>query len=61
MEFDVSYYTDTNGNEPVEEFLEEIFDKNYALWSECISSIEKIKHRIYHKEPYSKALEQGNR
>lgn len=56
MEFDVRYYTDQNGRKPVQDFLEEVFDKNYALWSECIASIGKIKHRIYHKEPFSKAL-----
>ncbi len=56
MDFDVSYYTDLNGKKPVQDFLEEVFDKNYALWSECISSIEKSKHRIYHKEPFSKVL-----
>lgn len=59
MEFEVSYYTDLNGRKPVQDFLEEVFDKNYALWAECISSIEKIKHRIYHKEPLSKVLGQG--
>lgn len=59
MDFDVSYYIDSNGREPVKDFLEAVFDKNYALWAECISSIEKIKHRIYHKEPFSKVLGQG--
>lgn len=59
MDFEVSFYTDPNGREPVKDFLEEIFDKNHALWSECIASIEKIKHRIHHKEPFSKALGQG--
>lgn len=59
MDFDVSYYTDLNGRKPVQDFLEEVFNKNYALWAECISSIEKIKHRIYHKEPFSKVLGQG--
>lgn len=56
MDFDIRYYTDQNGKKPVQDFLEEVFDKNYALWSECIASIEKIKHRIYHKEPLSKVL-----
>lgn len=56
MDFNVSYYTDQNGGIPVQDFLEEIFDKNYALWSECVASVEKIKHGIYHKEPFSKAL-----
>ena len=59
MEFEVSYYIDLSKNKPVQDFLEEVFDKNYALWAECISSIEKIKHRIYHKEPHSKVLGQG--
>ena len=59
MDFDVRYFTDLNGKKPVQDFLEEVFDKNYALWAECISSIEKIKHRIYHKEPFSKVLRQG--
>lgn len=59
MEFEVQFYTDQNGKKPVQDFLEEVFDKNYALWSECVSSIEKIKHRIYHKEPFSKVLGLG--
>ena len=59
MDFDVSYCIDANGKKPVQEFLEDVFDKNYALWVECVSSIEKIKHRIYHKEPFSKVLGQG--
>ena len=59
MEFEVSFYTDPNGRKPVQDFLEEVFNKNYALWAECISSIERIKHRIYHKEPFSKILGQG--
>lgn len=59
MDFDARYYTDQNGRKPVQDFLEEVFDKNYALWSECVASIEKIKHRIYHKEPFSKVLGSG--
>lgn len=56
MDFDISFFADVNGRKPVQAFLEEVFDKNHALWSECISSIERIKYRIYHREPYSKVL-----
>lgn len=59
MEFEVIFYTDSNGRGPVKYFLEEVFDKNYTLWSECIASIEKIKHRVYHKEPFSKVIGKG--
>lgn len=56
MDFDVSFYTDVNGNKPVREFLNEVYGKNPSLWSVCIDGIEKVKHRVYHKEPLSKAL-----
>jgi len=59
MDFDVSFYTDTNGNKPVKDFLTEVFNKNQLFFEQCISAIEKIKHRVYHKEPFSKALGDG--
>lgn len=59
MDFEVSYYTDINGNKPVKDFLSEIFSKNQLFFEQCISAIERIKHRIYHKEPFSKALGDG--
>lgn len=59
MDFDVSYYTDANGNEPVKDFLGEVFNKNQSFFEQCISAIERIKHRVYHKEPFSRALGNG--
>lgn len=56
MDFEVSYYTDINGNKPVKDFLNEVFSKNQLFFEQCIGAIEKIKHRLYHKEPFSKAL-----
>ncbi len=59
MDFDVSYYTDAKGNKPVKDFLSEVFNKNQSFFEQCISAIERIKHRVYHKEPFSKALGDG--
>ncbi len=59
MDFEVSYYTDSNGKKPVKDFLDGVFNKNQLFFEQCISAIEKVKHRVYHKEPFSKALGNG--
>lgn len=59
MDFDVIFYEDTNRKKPVQKFLDEVYGKNLKLWSVCIGGIEKIKHRIYQKEPLSKSLGDG--
>ena len=59
MEFEVIYYTDANGNKQVKDFLSDVFNKNQLFFEQCISAIEKIKHRVYHKQPFSKALGDG--
>lgn len=59
MDFEVSYYTDIEGNKPVKDFLTDVFNKNQLLFEQCVGAIEKIKHRVYHKEPFSKALRDG--
>ncbi len=59
MDFDVSYYIDAKDENPVKNFLNEVFNKNQLFFEQCIGAIERIKHRIYHKEPFSKALGYG--
>lgn len=59
MEFNVIFFSSAQGEEPVKNFLAEVFKKNSKLWASCIDGIEKIKQKIYHKEPTSKALGNG--
>ena len=59
MEFEVIIYKDNKGNSTVEEFLLGLVRTNKDLFNETVKGIEKLKNRIYHKEPLSKYLEPG--
>lgn len=59
MEFEIIIYKDNKGNSPVEEFLLGLVRTNKDLFNETVKGIEKLKNRIYHKEPLSKYLEHG--
>jgi len=47
------------GNRPIEEFLDELEKKNSLLYDQTLKGFEKLKNRVYHKEPLSKHLESG--
>lgn len=59
MDFEVVFYKDAKGNSPVEEFLLGLVTSNKALFNKSSNGIEKLRYRVYHKEPLSKHLESG--
>ena len=59
MEFEIIFYRDSSGNNPIEEFLLELSDSNLVLATKARGSIDKLRNRAYHKEPFSKYLESG--
>ena len=59
MEFKVIYYKDRSGNSIVAEFLDELSIKNKVLFNKAAKELEKLRNRVYHKEPFSKYIEQG--
>lgn len=59
MEFQIVFFKDNNGKSPIEEFLDELERKNQSLFDQILKSFEKLKNRVYHKEPLSKYLETG--
>ncbi len=59
MDFKIVYYKDNSGNSPIEEFLLELKRSNNPLAEQALKGLEKLKKRVYHKEPLSKYLELG--
>lgn len=59
MEFEIVFYTDEKGNNPIEAFLLGLVTTNKALFNKTTEGIGKLKLRTYHAEPLSKHLEPG--
>lgn len=59
MDFEIEYYHDKSGNDPVHKFLLDLVTKNKDLFNKTITGIEKLRSRAYHREPLSKYLEPG--
>ena len=59
MEFEIRFYKDDKGKSPIEEFLIGLVESNRVLVSKTRQSIEKLRIRVFHKEPLSKYLEAG--
>lgn len=59
MDFEVIYYQDNFGKRPVEEFLMGLKRSNSSLAGQAFKGIEKLRNRVYHKQPLSKYLEPG--
>lgn len=59
MEFKISFYTDDEGDSPIEKFLDGLELKDRLLFNQTLKGFEKLKNRVYHKEPLSKYLESG--
>lgn len=59
MDFEVIYYQDSSGKNPVEEFLVDLKRFNNPLAGQAFKGIEKLRNRAYHREPLSKHLEAG--
>ena len=59
MEFEIEFYKDNSGNNPIEEFLLELSGSNLKLVLKARQEIDKLRNRIYHREPFSKHIEPG--
>lgn len=59
MDFEVIYFKDNLGNSPIEKFLIELKKTNSALSGQAFKGIEKLRNRVYHREPLSKHVEPG--
>lgn len=59
MEFKIVYYKDSVGKDPLHEFLLEVSRTNLALYNQTFKGLNKLRNRIYHKEPLSKHLGLG--
>lgn len=57
MEFEIVFYKDNSDKSPIEEFLLELEKSNLKLAFKTRGAIEKLRNRIYHKEPFSKYIE----
>ena len=57
MKFEISFYKDSKGDNPIEDFLLELGKSNKILTAKTRQGIAKLKNREYHKEPLSKHLE----
>ncbi len=56
MEFEIIFYKDSKGDNPIEEFLLELGKNNRVLVVKTRQGIDKLRNRTYHKEPLSKHL-----
>lgn len=59
MEFEIIFYKDAQGNNPVEGFILELGETNRVLAAKTQQGIEKLRNRVYHREPLSKHIESG--
>ena len=59
MDFKIIYYSDDKGHDPIHKFLIDLGKSNRILVSKTRQGIEKLRNRVYHKEPLSKHLEPG--
>ena len=59
MEFEIEFFKDEEGSSPVERFLLGLVTTNKELFNKASKGINKLRNRIYHKEPLSKHIESG--
>jgi hypothetical protein len=59
MEFTVEFYETTNGRVPVQEFLDELKASDPGDFASVLAGLAKLRNRQYHREPLSKALNDG--
>jgi len=57
MGFEIIFYKDVHGNNPIEKFLLELAKSNSVLVFQTRKGIEKLRDRAYHRAPLSKHLE----
>src|SRR5437867_4708287 len=59
MEFTVEFYVNASGRSPVREFLLELKASDPDDFAAVASGLEKLRHRECHREPLTKALNDG--
>src|SRR5438876_12320680 len=59
MEFQVEFYETVNGHSPVREFLLELKASDRDDFVAVAAGLEKLRNRQYHREPLTKALNDG--
>ena len=59
MEFTVEFYMSASGQSPVREFLLELKASDPGDFAAVTAGLEKLRHRLYHREPLTKALNDG--
>ena len=59
MEFEIEFYATVNGHSPVREFLLELKASDRDDFAAVAAGLEKLRNRQYHREPLTKALNDG--
>ncbi|OGV68183.1 MAG: hypothetical protein A2498_15030 [Lentisphaerae bacterium RIFOXYC12_FULL_60_16] len=59
MEFSVEFYVTDGGQSPVQEFLLKMKASDRDDFAAVAAGLEKLRHRQYHREPLTKALNDG--
>ncbi len=59
MDFSVEFYKTAAGVCPVQEFLEELKLSDPGDFAAVVAGLAKLRNRLYHREPLSKALGDG--
>jgi phage-related protein len=59
MEFTVEFYESAAGRSPVREFLDELKQSDPGDHAAMMRGLAKLRNRQYHREPLSKALNDG--
>lgn len=59
MEFTVEYYETVAGQCPVRDFLDELEASDPDDFAAVLAGLAKLRNRQYHREPLSKALQEG--
>ncbi len=59
MEFSVEFYETREGRCPVQEFLDDLKASDPGDFAAIMAGLAKLRHRVYHREPLSKAPGDG--
>lgn len=59
MDFTIEFYKGVSGKNPIEEFLTDLYKKNPILSAQTIKGIEKLRQKVFHREPFTKHLEKN--
>ena len=59
MDFQIIFYKDSREESPIEQFFIELTRSNKVLLAQTLKGVEKLRNRVYHREPLSKYIEPG--